>query len=110
MNKANNYEFTPEEKEKMKDKLTYLMNEKERLLKTKDKILADKLKLEEISKKDVLDLTEEEIVLLAHSRVHGDRSFTSESGVKVRKMGTTFEYEYKKITDLIEEKRNVSKR
>ena len=68
------------------------------------------LQITEIEKKDVSDLTEEEIVLLAKSRVHGDRSFINSTGQKVREMGTTFEKEYKKITDLIEQKRRLSKR
>lgn len=68
------------------------------------------LQITEIEKKDVLDLTEEEIVLLAKSRVHGERSFINSVGQMTREMGTTFEQEYKKITDLIEQKRSISKR
>ena len=59
-----------------------------------------KRKMDEIREKD----------LLAKSRVHRDKTYRNAGGELVRQMGTTFEKEYKKIIDLIEERRNTPKR
>lgn len=69
-----------------------------------DAVLENLIKLQRISNKDILDLTEEEIVLLAQSRVHGDRT-NKIGGQIVRESATTFEREYNKIKENIYKKR-----
>lgn len=61
-------------------------------------------RLEEIKQKDLLELTEEEIVLLAQSRVHGDH-FTYK-GLPALGTPTTFEGEYEKIKMDIERRKS----
>lgn len=61
-------------------------------------------RLAEIKAKDLLELTEEEIVLLAQSRVHGD-NFTY-MGRPALGTPTTFEGEYAKIKNAIEQKKS----
>ena len=74
--------------------------EKEKLIDEKEKLLL----VNKILQKDILEWTEEEIILIANSRVHGE-IVTS----RMRAMATTFEKEYKKIKDMIEEKKKTSK-
>lgn len=69
-----------------------------------DAVIENVIKLQRISNKDILDLTEEEIVLLAQSRVHGDRTI-EKGGQIVRESATTFEREYNKIKANIDQKR-----
>ena len=61
-------------------------------------------RLAEIKQKDLLELTEEEIVLLAQSRVHGDH-FTY-NGRPALGTPTTFEGEYEKIKMAIERRKS----
>ena len=81
------------------------------LKKEKEERLAKAKKLLEIKKKDLTELTEEEIVLLAQSRVHGDRysGHNSIPGKLTRdeliSKATTFEEEYQKIMDAIAQKK-----
>lgn len=93
--------YDPElEKQKEAEKDAYIKRV------TKEKEEVDK-RLSEIKEKDLLELTEEEIVLLAQSRVHGQRTVRL-FGQICLEAATTFESEYKKITDRIEQKKNSS--
>lgn len=61
-------------------------------------------RLSEILSKDLTALTDDEIVLLAQSRVHGNHYVTNDGQLALGK-ATTFEEEHKKILEAIEKKK-----
>ena len=65
-------------------------------------------RLQKIMSKDLTTLTEEEIVLLAQSRVHGNHYITKDGQPALGK-ATTFEEEHKKILEAIEKKKKEKK-
>lgn len=65
-------------------------------------------KLTEIMSKDITTLTDEEIVLLAQARVHGNH-YVTKDGQLVFGKATTFEEEHKKLLEAIEKKKKEKK-
>lgn len=65
-------------------------------------------KLSKILSKDLTALTDDEIVLLAQSRVHGNHYVTNDGQLALGK-ATTFEEEHKKLLEAIEKKKKEKK-
>lgn len=90
------YDYNERAKERAKERAIELERAKRELERAK--------KLKEVKQKDLTELTEEEIVLLAQSRVHGEH-FRIGGRPAIGK-ATTFDEEYQKIKDAIEQKQS----